>query len=256
MPVDFLEVIQQKRNSSKTNQSSTNRPEPTPIEELIAAAQQQVLDDLDLPKRYRHKDFDNYDISKLANENPEKLLEAVKGFASNFVNSWNENNWLILSGGCGVGKTHLAVAALKEAARQRVAYKINKSQSSWFKAGSRMAGFFIFKSSSAIIHEIKASYSANELSEHETLTKYMNCQLLVLDDLGTERASEWQQEKLHLLLNHRYNEMMPTIITTNLGLTELNKQVGKRVVDRIFEAACHGDNLWKLRGKSQRRTVI
>lgn len=215
-----------------------------------------VINDLELPKRYRYKDFDNYDYSKLANNNPEKIFEAVQDFARNFIELWNENNWLILSGGCGVGKTHLAVGALKESARQRVAFKINKSRSSWFKNGSRLAGSFIFKSSSAIIHEIKASYNANDLSEYETLTRYMNCQLLVLDDLGTERASEWQQEKLHLLLNHRYNEMLPTIITTNLGINELNEQVGKRVVDRIVEAASHGDNLWRLKGKSNRRAAI
>ena len=254
--MDFTEVIQQKRNTQKTNQSSTNKPEAPSTDELIATAQKVVINDLDLPKRYRHKDFGNYDYTRLANDNPEKIFEAVKDFASNFIELWNENNWLILSGGCGVGKTHLAVGALKESARQRVAFKINKSRSSWFKNGSRLANSFIFKSSSAIIHEIKGSYNASDSSEYETLTRYMNCQLLVLDDLGTERASEWQQEKLHLLLNHRYNEMLPTIITTNLGINELNRQVGQRVVDRIIEAASHGDNLWRLKGKSNRRAAI
>ena len=85
------------------------------------------------------------------------------------------------------------------------------------------------------------------------MARYETIPLLIIDDLGTEKASEWQHEKMYLILNHRYNEMKTTIITTNLGIAGLRKQVSERVVERMIEAAGGGEYLWKLEGKSYRR---
>ena len=215
-----------------------------------------MINNLDLPARYRDKDFDNYDISRLKNSKPELILEGLKNYGKKFMDLRQCNNWIFLTGGFGVGKTHLAVAVMKEAARQKAIYTAKKQMNKYYGGNPNQGSKFIFKPSSDLIQEIKNSYDSNELSEHAILEKYKNCHLLILDDLGTERASEWQQEKLHLLLNYRYNEMLPTIITTNMGAVELNNQISQRLFDRIIEASNSGNRLWRLKGNSYRQRAV
>ena len=59
--------------------------------------------------------------------------------------------------------------------------------------------------------------------------------LLVLDDLGAEKPTEWVQEQLFIIINKRYEEMLPTLITTNCNMAELIDRIGRRTADRILE---------------------
>jgi DNA replication protein DnaC len=61
----------------------------------------------------------------------------------------------------------------------------------------------------------------------------MNVHLLVLDDLGAERATEWVAGQLYTILNHRLINNKPTIVTTNLDTEELSAQLGQRTVERL-----------------------
>jgi DNA replication protein DnaC len=60
-------------------------------------------------------------------------------------------------------------------------------------------------------------------------------QLLVLDDLGAEKPSDWVREQLYVIINRRYENMLPTIITTNCTTKELIDKIGQRTVSRIVE---------------------
>jgi DNA replication protein DnaC len=89
--------------------------------------------------------------------------------------------------------------------------------------------------------DIRATYDANaSLSESELLEELEGPELLVLDDLGAEKTADWVNDRLYLIVNRRYEECRPIIVTTNLGLDELTEKLGNRIVSRLCETA----DLW------------
>ncbi len=131
---------------------------------------------------------------------------------------------LLLHGPQGVGKTHLAVGVLKEVIRSK---------------GAR--GFFY--ETREFLRLVRDTYnrSVNE-TEMSVLEPVLNAELLVLDDLGAERTSEWVQETIGLVVNTRYNAKRPTIFTSNLLDTPDNTdprsficQLGARTRSRLIE---------------------
>jgi len=126
---------------------------------------------------------------------------------------------LLLTGTSGVGKTHLAVAALKELIRRG-------------HAG-------LFCDYRELLKEIQASYNpASESTEVGILEPIRTVEILVLDDLGASKPSAWVLDIIGLVLNARYNEKRVTILTTNYfdeadGAPEAVKGPdGKRVMVR------------------------
>ena len=78
------------------------------------------------------------------------------------------------------------------------------------------------------------------------------CSLLIIDDLGAERGNEWTGERLYLIVNRRWLDGLPTIVTTNLTLGatgELLAQIGERTYSRL----AHGAVAIKMTGKDLRR---
>lgn len=61
------------------------------------------------------------------------------------------------------------------------------------------------------------------------------CPLLIIDDLGAAKASEWVEEVTYRLINRRYNHMLPTLITTNLAIKDLRAHLGDRVTSRLAQ---------------------
>lgn len=122
--------------------------------------------------------------------------------------------WLLLIGDFGVGKTGLAIALIKQA--------ITEGRSA------------VFRVTPELLSEIRATYGRGAgPSELDLVTALKGVDLLALDDLGAERMTDWVEEKLFEILNHRYNERRRTVITTNLGPDELTDHVGERIFWRI-----------------------
>jgi len=131
---------------------------------------------------------------------------------------------LLYLGRCGVGKTHLAVAALKEL--------INKG----------IGGlFYDFRD---LLKEIQDSYNPNtHTSELRILAPVFEAEVLVLDELGASKPTEWVQETITHIINKRYNEKKVTIFTSNyldipIGSTydeSLTDRVGVRLRSRLHE---------------------
>ncbi|MGW2087564.1 ATP-binding protein [Streptomyces sp. NPDC001880] len=67
------------------------------------------------------------------------------------------------------------------------------------------------------------------------LVDMARCPLLIIDDLGAAKSSEWTEEITMRLINRRYNEMLPTLVTTNLGMADLRQHIGDRVASRLTE---------------------
>ncbi len=120
--------------------------------------------------------------------------------------------WLVLLGGYGAGKTHLAAAITNYAIEM-----------------GRPAMFVVVPD---LLDHLRAAFGpTSESGVDERLETIRETPLLVLDDLGAHHSTPWAQEKLFQILNHRYNGRLPTVITTNQRLEELDPRISSRLSD-------------------------
>ena len=203
-----------------------------------------------VPERYRHCDFENYEIdNEIENASREQMASwnrsltqaklVVQKFAAEFPLG-NEHG-LLLMGPCGVGKTHLAVAALKEIVLR-----------------GHSGLFYDYRE---LLKEIQDSYNPeNQATEMGVLEPVLQAEILVLDDVGSSKPSLWALETVGHVLNTRYNEKRVTLLTTNyldaemaansaapapsprvIGMRapaiedSLTERVGKRIRSRLYE---------------------
>lgn len=121
---------------------------------------------------------------------------------------------LLMAGVVGVGKTHQAYGAVRALVRNGVGVRWRASTAADLYA------------------DLRPRPGAD--SERE-LAAFSRCPLLIIDDLGAAKASEWVEEITYRLINRRYNLMLPTLITTNLAIKDLRSYLGDRVASRLAE---------------------
>jgi DNA replication protein DnaC len=119
--------------------------------------------------------------------------------------------WLLMEGGYGSGKTHLAAAIANFAVQVGLPT--------------------IFITVPDLLDTLRFSYNATEDSFEERFEQIRQAPLLILDDFGTQNATEWSQEKLFQILNHRYINKLPLVITTNLSLDRIEGRIRSRLSD-------------------------
>ena len=152
---------------------------------------QQHLADANIPKRYQHCSLENF---AAYNESLEKALAQARRIVTTFP---VVTRGLLLEGQPGVGKTHLAVAVLKQVIQA---------------SGARG----LFYDTRDLLRVIRSTYDPSiRTTELEILRPVMHADLLVLDDLGAEKTSEWVDETMNLIVNTRYNERRLTLFTSN-----------------------------------------
>jgi DNA replication protein DnaC len=95
-----------------------------------------------------------------------------------------------------------------------------------------------FISVPVLLQKIKASFDTPEVSEHQILEHYSTVHLLVLDDLGTNKSTDWAFQTLYLIINNRYENLKKTIITSNLTLEQLSKVLGDDRITSRIERMC------------------
>ncbi len=155
--------------------------------------------------------FDNFIVPKEekgvpAHERPARGLQAARFFAE------NPEGWLVLLGPSGSGKTHLAAAI----ANHRLSH------------GHPVQ----FVSVPDLLDHLRATYHpSSELTYDELSERVKNAPLLILDDLGQQSTTPWAREKLDQIINHRFNQRLPTVFTTALRLEELDERWNTRLTE-------------------------
>lgn len=166
--------------------------------------QTRILDRARLPRRYLHCNFESFDTDQYDretgagaeawNRSLAQAKQVVQAFAREFP--IGTEHGLMLMGPCGVGKTHLAVAALTEIVLR-----------------GHSGLFYDYRE---LLKEIQDSYNPESNStEMSVLDPVLKTEALLLDDLGSSKPSLWALETVGHILNTRYNEHRVTILTTN-----------------------------------------
>ena len=170
-----------------------------------------------VPHMFSRCSFETYPVSA----DTKQALAAVKAWVSD---GWAQGSEagsgrvsLLLYGSYGVGKTGLAVSAMREMSREL-----------------QMPALFL--TTPDLLDRIRSTYNRDSAeSEKDLVQAVKDIDLLVLDDLGAERPTDWVRERLFTIINHRHDECMPTIFTSNLDPKMLAEHLGERTAWRIVE---------------------
>lgn len=180
-----------------------------------------------IPKKYSDKTFDNYTPR---NDDEKKLKQLAFEFAGK--NYYNTGKWLVMLGGVGVGKTHISIAIMNKT--------IDSMDIAEYIAERFIHGYDTnitppcrYIRCTDLIEGEKDRMKDNSATNYEAICK--NTPLLVLDDFGVTSATDWNKDLFYRVLDHRYINDLPTVLSTNLGIEELKKATGTRIYDRLRE---------------------
>ncbi len=174
----------------------TNAREESNLEELYK------LSNLDV---FQEKVFVNF------NAEIDSSTEEAYNIARDYART--PEGWLVLLGGYGSGKSHLAAAIANHLVQDH-----------------RMQVYFTVAPD--LLDYLRAAYAPNSgVAYDERFEQIRSTYLLIIDDLGAEQTTAWASEKLYQIFNHRYNHRLPTVVTSNCDLDTLDPRVRSRLCD-------------------------
>jgi len=197
-----------------------------------------------IPKRYEHCELSNFEF-----DGPHRLLANARMAACRFVEEYPvDNTGLLIIGSIGVGKTHLAVGIIKELI-------VSKGIAC------------LFYDYRELLKQIQNSYNDSvKATELDVLRPVFETEVLVLDELGAVKPTEWVWDTVSLILNTRYNDNRTTIITTNFDdrpagavagpraaarEETLGDRIGERMRSRLHEMC----RIVNMKGEDFRQTI-
>lgn len=196
-----------------------------------------------IPRRYQNCSLSNFEVH---NDSHKDALKISRQFVKNYP---AQEVGLLFIGPCGVGKTHLAVAIIRELIEKK----------------SVACSFYDFRE---LIRDIQSSFTPDSnLSEAEILAPVFDVGVLVLDELGAKRTTAWVEETVFYIINQRYNQRKPTIFTSNFLDTDeeedrrddmykkkddtLLSRIGYRLRSRLYEMC----KVVNMQGEDYRKLV-
>ena len=172
-----------------------------------------------IPRKFLNKTLTGYSAKS---QKHKEILAFARSFLKTFRGNHHDHpgKGLLLTGKEGTGKTHIAIAIVKEV--------IEKGYTGLYW---NVPDLFL---------ELRRRMNAGETeSEADLFDAARRVDLLVMDDLGAEKTSDYVLDRLYVLINGRYENDCATIITTNRSPSELKQQVGARIVSRLGEMCVH-----------------
>jgi DNA replication protein DnaC len=159
----------------------------------------------------QHLTFENFQPRGLIGlkEYQADSIELAYNQAQQFAQS--NKGWLFFEGPYGSGKTHLAAAIAN------------------FAVGLGVPTLFLTVPD--LLDTLRFSYNDPQASFEQRFEEIRNIPLLILDDFGTQNATSWAQEKLFQIINYRYINHLPLVVTTNLALEEIEGRISSRLQD-------------------------
>jgi len=146
--------------------------------------------------------------------NLQDAKETAQAFAA------QPEGWLLITGDFGCGKTHLAAAIANE--------RIRLGQQVYFEVAPDL------------LDHLRATFAPNSaVTYSERFEDVRNCELLILDDLGTQNTTPWAVEKLYQIINYRYNATLPTVITTNQTPADMDPRLASRLLNQQLVRHLH-----------------
>lgn len=179
--------------------------------QAVQAASIQRLYQISNLEAFKQMTFESFSLSGRDDARTiNKTLEVACNTARNYAH--HLNGWLLLLGAYGCGKTHLAAAIANEVIKLSVPT--------------------LFLTVPDLLDWLRYSYGSEDTTFEQRFEEIRNIRFLVLDDLGTQNTTSWAREKLYQIINHRYIHRLPTVITSNLSLKEIDERISSRLQDR------------------------
>lgn len=182
----------------------------------------------EIPERFRARTFENY---LAETDKATAALNQCQDYAKDFQERKKRGQCIIMCGTTGTGKTHLACS---------IAHHII----------SNFALSAVYMTASRAFRMVKDTYRReSEKTEQEAIRFFAQPDLLILDEIGIQYGSDTEKNILFDIINERYENLLPTILISNLNLDGLSGYVGDRVLDRMKE---NGGKLMIFDWKSHR----
>jgi len=187
--------------------------------------QTQALENMGIRKRFYATTFDTFIPGSPAEK---KVLDACRSYASRREEVAKTGENLFLVGRPGTGKNHLAVSIIREWSGDRRILKLAE-----------------------MVRDIRQAYSAHT-NEQIDIERYARLDLLALNEVGVQFGTDAERNLLFEVLDLRYENMLPTILISNLNVAGIKDYVGGRVIDRLMECAQVVEFTWdSYRGNSK-----
>lgn len=171
-----------------------------------------------MDKKFRESTFENWNFEK----GTKKMFDLGKRYTDNFKECRQEGLGLLIYGQPGNGKTYLSSCIANELLKQFVPV--------------------ICVSINGLLSRIQETYNRwGKEAEADVIKGLCNADLLIIDDLGTEKKTDWSESMIYNIIDSRYRSNLPLIVTTNLNINPmevngvLTELYGKRTEDRILE---------------------
>lgn len=197
-----------------------------------------LLQNSGIKRRFLQRTFPNF---RCDTPGRKKNYDIAKKYADNFAYHMAMGNGLYIEGTNGTGKTHLAAAIALQLINEGVPV--------------------ICKTSTDLLMDIKKAFDHEYVKEHEVIDVYKKVDLLIIDDLGKEQCSDWSMSMLYSILNDRYEDMKPTIVTTNYNADGLANALTPKgfdntkiiaIISRLRETSTVMTMAWEdIRGREE-----